>query len=236
MSIFDADKFLDKMFNIFHIEQCEYRNGHDRDIITRNKMLGIGESSVPVSRKCTLPPDMRSDYVLSSNKFECFVGEKRKWVGYSEIFDEDINNIHDLIKLVALNGDFDKNLPMEESQSHKFNEPEFDESENFYWFSYEPTPDYSKYWKVVAGSIENNILLHVRPGCKVRTRCVPSPLNIGISLAQAFRIELYVDEVGGEKCYWFNTDNILRGGLLKKNALFDSPSIIFRLMITKNES
>ena len=234
MSIFDADKFLDKMFNIFYIDQCEYRNGHDRDIITRNKMLGLGESLTPVSRKCTLPPDMRADYVLSSNRFECFVGEKRKWIEYSEIFDEDINNIHDLIKLVALNGDFDKNLPMEESQSHKFNEPEFDGPENFYWFSYEPAPDYSKYWKVVAGSIENNILSHVRPGCKVRVRCIPK--YIGNSYSQIFRIELYVDEVEGEKCYWFNTDNILRGGLSKKNTLFDSPSIIFRLILTKNES
>lgn len=231
MSIFDADNFLDKMFNIFHIEQCEYRNGHDRDIITRNKMLGIGESSVPVSRKCTLPLDMRADYVLSSNKFECFVGEKRRWIEYSEIFDEDIHSIRDLIKLVALNGDFDKNLPMEESDEPEFGGAGFTEADNWWWSTYEP--DYSKYWKVVAGSIENNILSHTKSGCKIRVRCVP--INIGIfSLAQAFRIELYVDEVEGEKCYWFNTDNILRGGLSKKNALFDSPSIIFRLVLTKD--
>lgn len=238
MSIFDADNFLDKMFNIFRIEQCEYRNGHDRDIITRNKMLGLGESPIPVSPKCILPPDMRADYILSSNRFECFVGEKRKWIEYSEIFDEDIHNIYDLMKLVALNGDFDKGLPMEESDEPEFDGAGFTQDDIWSWdpywwnsYDYKPTPNYSKYWKVVAGSIENNILLHTKPGCKIRVRCVPIT---GISLSQAFRIELYVDEVEGEKCYWFNTDNILRGGLSKKNELFDSPSIIFRLLVTKD--
>lgn len=235
MSIFGG--FTDRMSNIFRIVQCGYRNC-DREFTTRSKMLGSpfrDPSSYPLARGRVLPPDLRTDYVLNERQFECFVGEKRKWVTYNQLFDIDIHCINDFMVLVALGGDFDKSLPMTDQDKEESEETEV-RPDPLFWTNVPPTPDYSKYWNIVSSHIEQNILSHVRPECGVGVRCVPTGCSYGAK-SQTFRIELYVNLINGEQCYWFDINNILQkfGGRSRMDELSVPPTIIFKLLISKDE-
>ena len=236
MSIFGS--FTDRMSNIFRVVQCEFRNeDHKHAFTTRSKMFGIpfrDPGTYPLARGRILPPDMRTDYIVSQTKFECFVGEKRKWVQFQDIFDTDIFCMNDFMVLVALGGEFDKDLPM-----YTEPEPVTEEDLNstaWYWTNVEPRPDCSAYWNVVASHIEQNIKTHVRPGYSVNARVVPVGQGYDIN-SQPFRIELYINEIKGEKCYWFDINKLLQsfGGRSRMHEFAAPPTIIFRLLLSKDE-
>ena len=223
------------MANVFRVVQCGYRNC-DREFTTRSKMLGLtfrDPGSYPLARGRILPPDMRTDYVLNERQFECFVGEKRKWIKYNQLFDVDIHCINDFMVFVALSGDFDKSLPMTDQNEEELEEVRPDP---FFWTSVPPTPDYSKYWNIVSSHIEQNILSHVRPGCQLSVKCVPTGWA-RVDKSQSFRIELYVNSINNEQCYWFDINNILQkfGGRSRMNEMFTPPTVIFRLLLSKDE-
>ena len=235
MSIFGG--FTDRMSNIFRIVQCGYRNC-DREFTTRSKMLGVtfrDPGSYPLARGRVLPPDLRTDYVLNERQFECFVGEKRKWIKYNQLFDVDIHCINDFMVLVALGGDLEKSLPMTE-EPETIDYTEDTQHVSLFWTSMPPLPDYSKYWNIVSSHIEQNILSHVRPGCQLGVRCVPTGWS-RVDKSQSFRIELYINSINNEQCYWFDINDILRkfGGRSRMNELSTPPTVIFRLLISKDE-
>ena len=236
MSIFNS--FTDRMSHIFRVVECGIRNeDYKHGFTTRSKMIGNpfrNPGSYPLARGRILPPDMKTDYLVSQKKFECFVGDKRKWIEYKEIFDTDVLCMNDFMVLVALGGDFDKSLPM-------YTEPEQVtledlDSTGWYWTNLKPQPDCSAYWNVVASHIEQNIKDHVRPGYSVSARVVPVERSYDIN-TQAFRIELTVNEINNKKCYWFDINKLLQGfgGTSRVSEFATAPTIIFKLLLSKDE-
>lgn len=243
MSIFD--NFTDKMSNIFRIEKYGYANCKQtwQEITTRSDMLGLtfrDPGTYPLARGRILPPNLRNDYILTENKFECFVEDKRKWINYNQIFDIDIHCINDFMNIIVLGGEFDKSLPMtdqEEIEEIK-PDPKTEEMGNRYFWSNIPLqmqPDYSKYWNIVSSHIKQNILSHVRPECRLDVRCIPKGTKFDYK-TKRFRIELCVNSINNEQCYWFDINKILQsfGGVCRKKELSSSPTILFDLTISKN--
>ena len=205
------------MSNVFRVERCGYKNLVQK-ITTRSEMLGVFGPR-------NLKNSIRTDYVLDIHRFECVVGGEKQWVEYNQIFDADIHCIGDFINRVALDGDFDKSLPMSDQEELKCTD---DFSDSYFWTFMPPQSDYSKYWNVVGSCIKRNILSHTRPGCKLDVRCIRIKTNTQdwfdwFQKSQAFRIELYINEINKEKCYWVNTTKI-----------YASPIIIFDLILAKN--
>ena len=235
MSIFNS--FTDKMYNLFRVVQCSYRGQDKTGFTTRSNMLGKpfrDPSTFPLARGRILPPDMKSDYIIEPDRFDCFVGEKRKWVKFNEIFDVDVRCVNDFLVRVALNGDFDKSLPMYEEVAI---DTETAGLNSNMWTTERPTwfPNTSAYWKIVSDHIEQNISSHANPGCEIDAKCIP--VEVKAAFTQYFRIELKVKSINGDECQWYDICKILQsfGAMGRLNEFVFNPVIVFQVWLGVDE-
>ena len=191
-------------------------------------------STFPLARGRILPPDMKSDYIIEPDRFDCFVGENRKWVKFNEIFDVDVRCINDFLVHVALNGDFDKSLPMYEEVAI---DTETAGLNSNMWTTERPTwfPNTSTYWKIVSDHIEQNIRSHANPGCEIDAKCIL--IETRAAFVQYFRIELEVKSINGDECHWYDICKILQsfGAMCRLNEFVFNPVIVFHICLGVDE-
>lgn len=241
MSIFGG--FTEQMSNIFRVSVATYKKVGKDGLATRCRMKELPDrdpSTFPLARGTSLPEDMRCDYVLVGSKFECVIAGKRRWVQYNELFDEDIMSVNDLIVKVALGGEFDKDLPMYEEDTHV--EPESSKAswyhpwdDTYLWTTAPPFHDCSKYWGIVASHIEQNILAHVRPGNEITVHCIPD--GQGTLMGCRYTIYINIKKIANEDCVWIDINQMLRNfGYSRptKRDCVENPTIIFNIALIKD--
>ena len=235
MSIFDG--FTERMSRIFRVSSCSYKSSKG-GITTRYKMLNMDyrdPSTYPLPTGGRIPPDIRTDYVLVDTRFECVLNGKRVWVYYNDIFKSGsgIMSINDFIVNVALDGDFDKDLPMYNASE---NEPKELKHNDWYhpymWSNIPLQPNCSKYWKIVASHMRENILSHIKDGSDVNVVCEPD--DCGSTTRCSYKIYLEIKKVNNNNCYWFDIDGILKRFGNRNKADANTPVIIFDLILSKD--
>jgi hypothetical protein len=218
MSIFSD--FKDKMYNAFSVDFCYFKNckASEGDAIgytTRARMLGPRDRGI-------------LDYVVTENKIDCYVGDKRRWVSYIEIFDINIRKLEDIIRFAGLDGEFDIALPLTEPDEV------ITDTENHgygpYWSTspFISLAKYSTYWNIVASHMEQNIKRHIWSECSADVHCT-SIDNGYLSDVNRFKVEITINSINNEECFWCDMD---------KTKLWASsrPTIIFFLRLHRKHS